>query len=163
MDALDAYMSAIKSGVMDTKTKMKLKRQLLELKKEEQKLQRMVNVAKPAALPDLKRFKISYIYSTWSANFMVHVNVIHVSQKNYGWIISWRTVYELKIWVVRINFGIFIFSSSTEKAKTDKASLTFSRLRKPVGNTKPKVIIVLFACINLFFIYLHKCQSTMFI
>lgn len=62
MDALDAYMSAIKSGVMDTKTKMKLKRQLLELKKEEQKLQRMVNVAKPAALPDLKRFKISYIY-----------------------------------------------------------------------------------------------------
>lgn len=82
MDALDAYMSAIKSGVMDTKTKMKLKRQLLELKKEEQKLQRMVNVAKPAALPDLK--------------------------------------------------------SSTEKAKTDKASLTFSRLRKPVGNTKPK-------------------------
>lgn len=56
MDALDAYMSAIKSGVMDTKTKMKLKRQLLELKKEEQKLQRMVNVAKPSALPDLKRF-----------------------------------------------------------------------------------------------------------
>lgn len=62
MDALDAYMSAIKSGVMDTKTKMKLKRQLLELKKEEQKLQRMVNVAKPAALPDLKRFKISYTH-----------------------------------------------------------------------------------------------------
>lgn len=55
------------------------------------------------------------------------------------------------------------FSSSTEKAKTDKASLTFSRLRKPVGNTKPKVIIVLFVCINRFFIYLHKCQSTMFI
>ncbi|XP_022335105.1 kanadaptin-like [Crassostrea virginica] len=54
MDALDAYMSAIKSGAMDTKTKMKLKRQLLELRKEEQKLQRMVNVAKPAALPDIK-------------------------------------------------------------------------------------------------------------
>lgn len=160
MDALDAYMSAIKSGVMDTKTKMKLKRQLLELKKEEQKLQRMVNVAKPAALPDLKRFKISYIYLICQLYGSCKCNV---SQKNYGWIISWCTVYELKIWVVRINFGIFIFSSSTEKAKTDKASLTFSRLRKPVGNTKSKVMIVLFVCINLFFIYLHKCQSTMFI
>lgn len=94
--------------------------------------------------------------STWSANFIVHVNVIHVSQKNYGWIISWCTVYELKIWVVRINLGIFIFSSSTEKAKMDKASLTFSRLRKPVGNTKPKVIIVLFVCINLFFILISR-------
>lgn len=162
MDALDAYMSAIKSGVMDTKTKMKLKRQLLELKKEEQKLQRMVNVAKPAALPDLKRFKISYIYLICQLYGSCKCNTCTVSQKNYGWIISWCTVYELKIWVVRNNFGIFIFSSSTEKAKTDKASLTFSRLRKPVGNTKPKVIII-FACINLFFIYLHKCQSTMFI
>lgn len=144
MDALDAYMSAIKSGVMDTKTKMKLKRQLLELKKEEQKLQRMVNVAKPAALPDLKRFKISYVYLICQLYGSCKCN-------------TWCKVYELKIWVVRINFGIFIFSSSTEKAKTDKASLTFSRLRKPVGNTKPKVIIVLFACINLFFIYLHEC------
>lgn len=161
MDALDAYMSAIKSGVMDTKTKMKLKRQLLELKKEEQKLQRMVNVAKPAALPDLKRFKISYIYLICQLYGSCKCNTC--KSENYSWIISWCTVYELKIWMVRINFGIFIFSSSTEKAKTDKASLTFSRLRKPVGNTKPKVIIVLFVCINLFFIYLHKCQSTMFI
>lgn len=144
MDALDAYMSAIKSGVMDTKTKMKLKRQLLELKKEEQKFQRMVNVAKPAALPDLKRFKISYVYLICQLYGSCKCN-------------TWCTVYELKIWVVRINFGIFIFSSSTEKAKTDKAPLTCSRLRKPVGNTKPKVIIVLFACINLFFIYLHEC------
>ncbi|XP_071079378.1 kanadaptin-like [Haliotis cracherodii] len=55
VDALDAYMSAIKSGVMDTKTKMKLKRQLIELKQEEQKLRRLVNLAKPAALPELKK------------------------------------------------------------------------------------------------------------
>lgn len=84
MDALDAYMSAIKSGVMDTKTKMKLKRQLLELKKEEQKLQRMVNVAKPAALPDLKRFKISYTHFICQhmVHIPVHVYVIHGSKKN---------------------------------------------------------------------------------
>ncbi|XP_046545133.1 kanadaptin-like isoform X2 [Haliotis rubra] len=56
VDALDAYMSAIKSGVMDTKTKMKLKRQLIELKQEEQKLRRLVNLAKPASLPELKKF-----------------------------------------------------------------------------------------------------------
>lgn len=53
IDALDAYMSAIKSGMMDTKTKMKLKRQLLELKQEEQRLRRLVNIAKPASMPEL--------------------------------------------------------------------------------------------------------------
>ncbi|KAH3699321.1 hypothetical protein DPMN_074277 [Dreissena polymorpha] len=51
LDALDAYMSAIKSGMMDTKTKMKLKRQLMELKQEEQKVRKLVNIAKPASLP----------------------------------------------------------------------------------------------------------------
>ncbi|XP_060067559.1 kanadaptin-like [Ylistrum balloti] len=55
VDALDAYMSAIKSGMMDTKTKMKLKRQLMELKQEEQKTRKLVNIAKPAMLPELKR------------------------------------------------------------------------------------------------------------
>lgn len=54
VDALDAYMSAIKSGMMDTKTKMKLKRQLMELKQEEQKVRKLVNIAKPAALPEIK-------------------------------------------------------------------------------------------------------------
>lgn len=55
IDALDAYMSAIKSGVMDTKTKMKLKRRLMELKQEELKLKKLVNIAKPADMPELKR------------------------------------------------------------------------------------------------------------
>lgn len=54
VDALDAYMSAIKSGMMDTKTKMKLKRQLMELKQEEQKVRKLINVAKPTSLPELK-------------------------------------------------------------------------------------------------------------
>ena len=54
VDALDAYMSAIKSGAMDTKTKMKLKCRLLELKQEEQKMRKLVNIAKPASLPELK-------------------------------------------------------------------------------------------------------------
>lgn len=55
VDALDAYMSAIKSGMMDTKTKMKLKRQLMELRQEEQKVRKLVNIAKPASLPEMKR------------------------------------------------------------------------------------------------------------
>ncbi|XP_041350933.1 kanadaptin-like isoform X2 [Gigantopelta aegis] len=54
-DALDAYMSAIKCGVMDTKTRMSLKRQLIELKKEEIRLRRLVNIAKPATLPEIIR------------------------------------------------------------------------------------------------------------
>ena len=54
VDALDAYMTAIKSGAMDTKTKMKLKCRLLELKQEEQKTRKLVNIAKPASLPELK-------------------------------------------------------------------------------------------------------------
>ncbi|KAL4228390.1 Kanadaptin [Mactra antiquata] len=54
VDALDAYMNAIKSGMMDTKTKMKFKRQVMELKQEEQKLRKLVNIAKPASLPELK-------------------------------------------------------------------------------------------------------------
>lgn len=62
MDVLDVYMLVIKLGVMDSKIKMKLKRQFLELKKEEQKFQRMVNVVKLVVLLDFKRFKILYIY-----------------------------------------------------------------------------------------------------
>ncbi|KAK6180668.1 hypothetical protein SNE40_008674 [Patella caerulea] len=55
IDALDAYMSAIKAGVMDTKTKMQLKRQLIILRTEEMRLRKLVNIAKPASLPDLKQ------------------------------------------------------------------------------------------------------------
>lgn len=81
MDALDAYMSAIKSGAMDTKTKMKLKRQLLELRKEEQKLQRMVNVAKPAALPDIKRcvfsINVKYYRDFRKKIFSLQLNLIY--------------------------------------------------------------------------------------
>jgi len=52
-DALDAYMMAIKSGMMDTKTKMTFKRQLMVLKQEEQKVRKLVNLAKPASMPEL--------------------------------------------------------------------------------------------------------------
>lgn len=74
VDALDAYMSAIKSGAMDTKTKMKLKRQLLELKKEEQKLQKIINVAKPAAMPELKRHTYSHSCLKY---FMINSRQLH--------------------------------------------------------------------------------------
>ncbi|WAR04696.1 NADAP-like protein [Mya arenaria] len=57
VDALDAYMSAIKSGMMDTKTKMKLKTQLMELKQQEQRLRKLVNLAKPATLPEVSVMK----------------------------------------------------------------------------------------------------------
>ena len=53
LDALDAYMSAIKAGAMDTKTKMNLKRRLLELRGEQQRIQKLANIAKPA-LPKLQ-------------------------------------------------------------------------------------------------------------
>ena len=56
LDALDAYMTALKSGAMDTKTRMKVKRQIFDLRKEEQRLQRLVNIAKPANLPSLKKY-----------------------------------------------------------------------------------------------------------
>ena len=51
VDALDAFMSAIKSGTMDTKTRLTLKRRLFEQRKEEQRLQKLVNIARPATLP----------------------------------------------------------------------------------------------------------------
>lgn len=55
LDALDAYMTSIKSGAMDTKTRMKLKRDLIELRKEELRLQKMANIARPPSLPPLKK------------------------------------------------------------------------------------------------------------
>ena len=54
MDELDAYMVSIKSGAMDTKTRMQLKGDLMRLKIEEQKLRKLVNIAKPASLPPVK-------------------------------------------------------------------------------------------------------------
>ncbi|XP_055879098.1 kanadaptin-like [Biomphalaria glabrata] len=59
LDELDAYMVSIKSGVMDTKTRMQLKGNLLKLKGEEQKLRKLVNVVKPPTLPPLKPLGIS--------------------------------------------------------------------------------------------------------
>ncbi|XP_035824464.1 kanadaptin isoform X2 [Aplysia californica] len=55
IDELDAYMNSIKSGAMDTKTRMRLKGDLLRLRVEEQKLRKLVNIAQPASLPPLKQ------------------------------------------------------------------------------------------------------------
>ncbi|CAG5127386.1 unnamed protein product [Candidula unifasciata] len=54
MDELEAYMVSIKAGAMDTKTRIQLKGELLRLRAEEQRLRRLVNIAKPASLPPLK-------------------------------------------------------------------------------------------------------------
>ncbi|GFR62225.1 kanadaptin [Elysia marginata] len=61
MDELDAYMVSIKSGAMDTKTRMQLKGDLMRLKIEEQKLRKLVNIAKPASLPPIKPLSASSI------------------------------------------------------------------------------------------------------
>jgi hypothetical protein len=60
MDALDAYMSAIKSGTMDTKTRMSIKRSLIDLRKEQQRLSKLVNVAQPAHMPALKKLVVIF-------------------------------------------------------------------------------------------------------
>ncbi|KAL8590306.1 hypothetical protein ACOMHN_006422 [Nucella lapillus] len=54
-DALDAYMMAIRAGVMDTKTRLSLKRELLTLRTEEQRLRKLVSLARPADMPVLKK------------------------------------------------------------------------------------------------------------
>ncbi|XP_034945991.1 kanadaptin [Chelonus insularis] len=52
-DALDAFMSNLSSAVLNKSDLMKLKMKLLAFKKEEEKLRRLVNIAKPATLPAL--------------------------------------------------------------------------------------------------------------
>ena len=48
LDVLDAFMANIKSGAMDSKTKMALKRRMFDLKQQQAKLQKLASVAKPA-------------------------------------------------------------------------------------------------------------------
>ncbi|XP_059160552.1 kanadaptin-like isoform X2 [Physella acuta] len=79
MDELDAYMVSIKSGAMDTKTRMKLKGDLLKLKVEEQKLRKLVNIAKPALLPPLQPFKPSVTATTPVADVLSRK--LHSQQK----------------------------------------------------------------------------------
>ena len=62
LDELDAYMSSLKDGAMDTKTKMALKRRLFELRQEEQKVRRLANIAKPANMPELKKWAWTYVW-----------------------------------------------------------------------------------------------------
>ena len=50
MDALDAFMANIKSGAMDTRTKMSLKRRLFDLNKEKTRLEKLANLARPATI-----------------------------------------------------------------------------------------------------------------
>ena len=55
-DSLDAFMSSIKSGTVHDKTRRaKLKIQKIELKKEQSRLMKLINIARPATLPEIKR------------------------------------------------------------------------------------------------------------
>ena len=53
VDALDAFMLSIKSGGMDSRTRMELKRRGVELRQQRAQLQGLVAVAKPCSLPPL--------------------------------------------------------------------------------------------------------------
>jgi len=53
VDALDAFMLSIKSGGMDSRTRMELKRRGVELRQQRAQLQRLAAVAKPCSLPPL--------------------------------------------------------------------------------------------------------------
>ncbi|XP_047118965.1 kanadaptin isoform X2 [Schistocerca piceifrons] len=52
-DALDAYMTQLSSGIVDKKAVSNLKIQLQSLKSEGDHLRKLVNIAKPASLPEL--------------------------------------------------------------------------------------------------------------
>ncbi|XP_072030192.1 kanadaptin-like [Amphiura filiformis] len=55
-DSLEAFMSSIKSGTaMDKSKRAKLKIHKIELRKEQAKLLKLINIARPAALPQIKR------------------------------------------------------------------------------------------------------------
>jgi len=51
IDALDAFMMSIKSGGMDSKTRLELKRRAVELRQQRAQLDRLVALARPCSLP----------------------------------------------------------------------------------------------------------------
>lgn len=59
-DSLEAFMQTIKSGsAKDKLSRSKLKLKLYDLKKEKLRLEKLIKIAKPAALPELKKFPSS--------------------------------------------------------------------------------------------------------
>ncbi|XP_033627027.1 kanadaptin-like [Asterias rubens] len=66
-DSLDAFMAGIKSGkTMDKTWRAKLKLQLIELRKEQSRLVRLVNIAKPTSMPALKKPSSQMSYAALS-------------------------------------------------------------------------------------------------
>ncbi|XP_033115928.1 kanadaptin-like [Anneissia japonica] len=53
-DSLDAFMDSIKCGFKDRNQRAKLKLRLVDLRKEEMKLKKLINIAKPAKMPEIK-------------------------------------------------------------------------------------------------------------
>lgn len=58
-DALDAYMSRLNSTVLNKADVMKMKLELQGLRKEEERLLKLVNITRPANLPSLTSQKPS--------------------------------------------------------------------------------------------------------
>lgn len=56
VDPLDAFMQQVKSGkALDTTTRSKLKRRLLEARKEHMRVVKLADLARPSSLPPLQR------------------------------------------------------------------------------------------------------------
>ncbi|XP_067940040.1 kanadaptin-like isoform X2 [Watersipora subatra] len=54
LDDLDAYMMSIKSGGMNATEKTKLKRRMIELKTDTLRLEKLIRIAKPNSLPEVR-------------------------------------------------------------------------------------------------------------
>jgi len=71
IDALDAFMLSIKSGGMDSRTRMELKRRGVELRQQRLQLERLVALAKPCNLPALDSQLVLTVLSVFSLSFNV--------------------------------------------------------------------------------------------
>ena len=63
-------MHAIKSGAMDTKTRIRLKRELLDLQKEYKRVEKLMNIAKP----NLSKLHTQYValsYFKWKSQCLI--------------------------------------------------------------------------------------------
>lgn len=60
-DSLEAYMSSVKAGaVLDKKAITSMKIQVSQLKQEKTRLEKMMNLAKPANMPGLKKYVLFF-------------------------------------------------------------------------------------------------------
>ena len=84
MDALDAFMMSIKSGGMDSKTRMELKRRGVELRQQRTQLECLVALAKPCSLPPLSSAKLVVI-TVFIASFAFYLTSLFFGDISSVW------------------------------------------------------------------------------